>query len=179
MNDKSAKETFLEMAGSELKKCAKCGACLSVCPVYLQEPRERFSPRGKIALCEAFAEDDSLPTDALRNIVENCLLCRACSEGCGSGVEFEKIIRSAKQRLLKAGVPGTQDTASDEDGVFAGIPESSGLRGRYVPPEGGEDPVPSSPAFDWRMEEIRHTCAPWSSFHRDTDPAGSTENRWR
>jgi glycolate oxidase iron-sulfur subunit len=115
--------------------------------VYLQEPREKFSPRGKIALYEAFAESDSPATGALRKLIENCMLCLACSEGCASGVEFDKIVCSARSRFFQTDPPVNQNAGPDDGGVFAGIPETSGLRARYSPSEGKEISHPSSPPF--------------------------------
>ncbi len=134
MAGESRKKKLLKHVGSELQKCAKCGACLSVCPVFSVAPREKFSPRGKIALCEAAVENDSIVTDEFRDIIANCLQCGACSEECSSGVAFDKIIRAARNELsADSGVPAKKSGSSVENDGQGHIPEIGGLVHR-VPP---------------------------------------------
>jgi len=43
----------IEEAKKEIAKCAKCGKCRSVCPVFLETGDETRVARGRISLAEA------------------------------------------------------------------------------------------------------------------------------
>ena len=43
---------------SVLQQCMHCGMCLPTCPTYDATKRERNSPRGRIALMRAIADDE-------------------------------------------------------------------------------------------------------------------------
>ena len=72
------------------KLCAKCGKCLSVCPVYSATKRETFSPRGRVTLLQARL----LAHEALAA----CLLCGACEALCPNQIPLTKLIFEARLR---------------------------------------------------------------------------------
>ncbi len=74
--------------------CAKCGACLPVCPVYRQTLLERLSPRGKHALLKDGAADYSWAS--VRETVSACLQCGACGAQCSAGIEVNREILYAR-----------------------------------------------------------------------------------
>ena len=49
---------------SILQQCMHCGMCLPTCPTYDATKLERNSPRGRIALMRAIADDRLDPIDA-------------------------------------------------------------------------------------------------------------------
>jgi len=134
--------------------CAKCGKCLSVCPVYNIDCREQNSPRGKIALLEISPETDLLKSKYLEEIINTCLLCGACANACPSGVMTDDIIwrgrreiadvrgiplskRAASKYLLqnKWLLPTVMKSGSLMKGLISRrVPETSGLHRRFALP---------------------------------------------
>ncbi len=93
--------TFLEQIDDALAKCAKCGSCRSVCPIFLEEGREASVARGKIALAEAFHRNGLEPTERLSNILDNCLLCLSCVENCPNSVPVAEIMVAARAEMAQ------------------------------------------------------------------------------
>lgn len=87
-------------AGQEASpSCVHCGLCLSACPTYLELGTEMDSPRGRIHLMQA-VQDGSMPlsADVVRHL-DKCLGCRACEPACPSGVLYEELIETARERI--------------------------------------------------------------------------------
>ena len=80
----------------DILRCAKCGLCRSVCPVFIELGRESSVARGKIALIEALAEARLKVTSTLDEKIQCCLLCGTCVENCPSGVRVDYIIYKAR-----------------------------------------------------------------------------------
>jgi len=154
MEKKSGKNKFLELIGGELQKCSKCGACRTICPVFAENQREKYSARGKIALSDAVAQGVLPLTDEYYDILNNCILCLSCVENCSSGVKVDKIIRAARALLVEQrGLPLPQriihkmlqhgkefmDLILKKGSLFQyiffkSIPKTSGLRSRFPMP---------------------------------------------
>ncbi|MBI4833952.1 MAG: (Fe-S)-binding protein [Planctomycetes bacterium] len=91
-----------------LKRCAKCGTCRSVCPVFKESKDETLSTRGKLALYDKALKGDLTASATLRKILDQCLVCMKCKYKCPSLVETTELIRSAREwigmpLLLKIG----------------------------------------------------------------------------
>lgn len=83
-----------------LNHCDRCGACTLVCPLYKVRPLDRSTARGKIALTRAVLDgliDDG--DDALRDALDFCLLCGACTEVCPSKVMTADAMMDMRERL--------------------------------------------------------------------------------
>jgi glycolate oxidase iron-sulfur subunit len=81
----------------------RCGFCLPTCPTYALTNRERSSPRGRVALARAVAEEKLEFTPAIKEEAFFCLDCRACTTACPSGVhagEVMEICRSQSQAFF-------------------------------------------------------------------------------
>ena len=74
--------------------CARCGACLSFCPVYKSLLLERFSPRGKNYLIHRFSLKDK--NQLIKDTVSACLQCGACTKNCSSGTDVAALIRQLR-----------------------------------------------------------------------------------
>ncbi|UKL13431.1 (Fe-S)-binding protein [Dissulfurimicrobium hydrothermale] len=94
--------------GLDNGKCTRCGACLSVCPVYDLTRHELFSPRGKARLFQGGASvcfgPAFLKKEKVFETLNACLQCGGCSFVCPAGVEVDDIVRDARRRL---GSPGS------------------------------------------------------------------------
>ncbi len=83
--------------------CARCGACLPVCPVYRQTLIERHAPRGRLALLEA--AEDGLATPALAESISACLQCGACSSVCSADARPHRKIAEARKTSAQFAPP--------------------------------------------------------------------------
>jgi glycolate oxidase iron-sulfur subunit len=88
-------------AMQEMDRCARCGKCQSVCPVFKELKDEAFVARGRVALFDALSRGEIEASVELQKIMSACLMCRRCSEVCPSGVEFTNILLAARERLAK------------------------------------------------------------------------------
>lgn len=90
----------------QLVKCIRCGTCRSVCPVFQAVDNENSTARGKVKLLEAVSEGKLTLTPELQARMSKCLLCKACTPGCPSGVKTDELFLSARQALAaKNGLP--------------------------------------------------------------------------
>lgn len=79
---------------TEISKCAKCGKCRSICPVFLETGNESMVARGRISLAEALRDGEILHTELLRDYLLSCKKCLRCSSICPSGVDYDYIIQT-------------------------------------------------------------------------------------
>jgi glycolate oxidase iron-sulfur subunit len=61
--------------------------CLSVCPSYREFVNELHSPRGRLALAQAFISGEISGSKQLFNAISHCLLCSACNSVCPGGIK--------------------------------------------------------------------------------------------
>jgi len=93
----------------DVLQCMRCGFCLPTCPTFALTGRERSSPRGRVALARAVAEEKLEFTPAVREEAFFCLDCRACTSACPSGVragEVMEICRSQSHSFYPLGSAG-------------------------------------------------------------------------
>ena len=70
-------------------RCAKCGACTVVCPVYKASGGlESYSARGRNHL--ATVAEFARPTPVYEDIFSKCLLCGACTRACPRGIDVNR-----------------------------------------------------------------------------------------
>jgi glycolate oxidase iron-sulfur subunit len=81
---------------SVVQQCMHCGLCLPTCPTYDATKLERNSPRGRIALMRAIADDKLEPTKAFADEMYFCLGCLACMTACPAGVNYAELFERAR-----------------------------------------------------------------------------------
>ncbi|HEX9813988.1 MAG TPA: heterodisulfide reductase-related iron-sulfur binding cluster [Myxococcota bacterium] len=84
--------------------CVHCGLCLPVCPTYRETGRETSSPRGRIYMLRAVAENRSPLSDVIAEEAYLCLGCRACETACPSGVKFGSMLELARAEIDRSGL---------------------------------------------------------------------------
>ncbi|MEE9515097.1 MAG: (Fe-S)-binding protein, partial [Candidatus Brocadiales bacterium] len=91
----------IEKARQEVSKCAKCGKCRSVCPVFLETGDETRVARGRISLAEAVFQGEIFYTPELRDYIYSCKKCLRCQAICPSDVNFSEIIDALLEGIEK------------------------------------------------------------------------------
>ena len=89
---------------SVVQQCMHCGMCLPTCPTYDATKLERNSPRGRIALMRAIADDRLEPTEAFADEMYFCLGCLACMTACPAGVNYAELFEHARAEAEQSGV---------------------------------------------------------------------------
>ena len=90
----------------EIARCAKCGKCQSVCPVYIETGDESAVARGRITLAEAVMDGRLKLSWKVKAYLWTCLKCLRCSSVCPSGVAYEMILQKMRDEIArKRGVP--------------------------------------------------------------------------
>lgn len=72
-------------------QCVLCGLCIPHCPTYKLFRTEHESPRGRISLLKALAEQQIEADEAVLTSLDHCLGCRACEKMCPSQVDYASI----------------------------------------------------------------------------------------
>ena len=73
-----------------------CGLCLPTCPTYVETGHERSSPRGRISLMKAVAQDELPVTDRFAEEMNYCVGCLACTSACPAGVDYAALLEAAR-----------------------------------------------------------------------------------
>ena len=77
--------------------CVLCGMCTPHCPTYGIYQIEAESPRGRITIIQALANNQLKADDKTLNHLNHCLGCRACEAICPSNVPFMDLMDKARQ----------------------------------------------------------------------------------
>lgn len=95
-------ENFLKgLDYSVLQQCIHCGMCLPTCPTYDETLKETSSPRGRIALMRAVADDELGITSGFSEEMYFCLGCLACQSVCPADVKYAELIENARAEIRR------------------------------------------------------------------------------
>ncbi len=105
----SAKDFLKDLDYSVLQQCMHCGMCLPVCPTYNTTGKERNSPRGRISLMRAIADDELKVTEGFGEEMYYCLGCLACTTACPAGVDYANLFENARAQVEQEGILDTPE----------------------------------------------------------------------
>jgi glycolate dehydrogenase iron-sulfur subunit len=97
-------DTLRTLDYAVLQQCMHCGMCLPTCPTYDTTKRERNSPRGRIALMRAIADDKLSVSETFADEMSYCLGCLACQTACPAGVNYAELFETARSDIERSGV---------------------------------------------------------------------------
>ncbi len=90
----------------QINRCSKCGSCREVCPVFSEMGGEPWVARARVQLANAAIEGQLGFSRRFKEIMESCLLCKACVTHCPNGVRVDKLVLWARQEAVrKQGLP--------------------------------------------------------------------------
>src|SRR5690349_19294677 len=81
---------------SVVQQCMHCGLCLPSCPTYVATKVERHSPRGRISLMRAIADEELEVTRSFGKEMYFCVGCLACVTACPAGVNYAELFEHAR-----------------------------------------------------------------------------------
>ena len=112
-----------------LRACVHCGMCLSSCPTYRLTGQEMSSPRGRLWLMRAVADDRLDLLDPLFDEqMYQCLNCRACEAVCPSGVHYGPLVEASRAQLEQHRPRGLPERALRRAGLDWLFADSRRLR---------------------------------------------------
>lgn len=82
-----------------LASCIRCGSCLQSCPTYNLTYDEKSSPRGRIRLIKAVAQNELEITQTFVDEMNFCLDCQACETACPAGVKYGSLVEAARVQI--------------------------------------------------------------------------------
>jgi glycolate oxidase iron-sulfur subunit len=82
-----------------IRDCVHCGFCLPTCPTYELWHEEMDSPRGRIWLMQSTVDGTLQLNATVARHFDQCLGCMACVTACPSGVQYDRLIELARERV--------------------------------------------------------------------------------
>lgn len=99
MKTQLPKQTLSPLVDKLASQCVKCALCLPHCPTYELTKDENESPRGRIALFQALAQEKLDFSEKAHAHLDQCLGCRACERVCPAHVEYGQLLTLGRALL--------------------------------------------------------------------------------
>jgi glycolate oxidase iron-sulfur subunit len=115
------------MDAALISDCVHCGFCLPTCPTYELWHEEMDSPRGRIWLMKATLEGTVELDRTVAEHFDRCLGCMACLTSCPSGVQYDRLIELARERVEQE-VPRPARERALRAAVFAVLPHPKRMK---------------------------------------------------
>jgi len=97
----------LKVDQRSVERCARCGTCRSVCPVFLERGWESSGTRGRILVIKGLMSGCPCDETAQESLY-TCTTCGICQESCPAGVNPPEIIEESRKGLVSAGLFSSQ-----------------------------------------------------------------------
>ena len=94
-------QSKIERWERELSKCIRCGTCRQFCPIHQVLDDECYTARGKLHIVDKFIHGDFLLTDGFVEMLSKCVMCKACTANCPSGVNTYQIFLEMREEIVK------------------------------------------------------------------------------
>ncbi|MGE3920037.1 MAG: (Fe-S)-binding protein [Gammaproteobacteria bacterium] len=103
MDELNIKQSLVKTIQEKSDQCVRCGLCIPHCPTYHISAIECESPRGRIALFNAYANNSIQASDKMRTYLDHCLSCNSCEAVCPSEVQYNDILTAGRTLLTMQG----------------------------------------------------------------------------
>ena len=93
-NNELLREQIIRIAGTNPRKCMKCGKCSATCPAY---DEMEYHPHQFVAMVESGDIEPLLGSKSLYR----CLTCFACVDRCPRNVQPAKLIEAVRLAVIR------------------------------------------------------------------------------